>query len=321
MSNINVGIQIKSDKQYFDEQEVNVLRNNSYINFDFVEGFFLYYTSDKECWKTIFNDKYDKLKIPIKIKNRRITKEDESLLEDYKQQVTANIKIEIINLDIDYKIPRDLDYLVKRLKGLFNIGNKNIDLIGYKFTNELKKYNEDKMFHGKKILIDMAKSLSSIFEDRESYLKFEKLCYETFKKEEIEIINNNLEKSKEAKILKKAENNVIFQYFPEKMKYNFDDLSQKMNKYIKAGTPEIYQYIIENKRYPLNNFWQPLFMISESKSDIVRFADCFEIELKEASIIFGTPVESKNRVKSARTEFYYLLKSYNPKLYLEIKEA
>lgn len=98
-------------------------------------------------------------------------------------------------------------------------------------------------------------------------------------------------------------------------KYDYEEMVKNFEKYILGGTAEIYKYIIENKKYPEITTWQTLKMISEKKSDIIRFADCFEIKLKNASKIFGVKVEDKNRNKIPNTDFMGLLRKYNSQLY------
>lgn len=322
--NVSMNKIIKKNKngiKYFDDFEIGILKRNANIDVDFINGFFDFYVREKPYLQDIFEDKYKKIPKSINMKHRILTDDDISTLKEIQDYQSADVKIGIINMDIDNNIPKTFDFLLNALKKEFEIENMNIDLIGYKFSINLKRDNTEILKNGKILLIQIAKSLSYIFNDEESYLQFEKFCMNFLIQEEIKRVSIENEVNKITQITQKAKEKVIYEYFPEKIVIDYNVFNDKMKKYIKSGTPEIYKYIIENKKFPKDTYLQPLTMISESKSDIVRFADCFDIDLKDASIIFNTPVESKNRVRSTRSPFFFLLKSYNSQLYLETKEA
>lgn len=167
------------------------------------------------------------------------------------------------------------------------------------------------------VYIEFAKELSIILNDDSAYLSFEEYCMDNFKNEEVNKLRQEHKNTINNKIVEKAIENVDKELFPNKNRIDYDDFNQKIKKYIQGGTPKLYKYIIENKKYPDNPDLPPLRMISNKNADIVRFADAFNITLKEASIIFGTKLISKERSSNAKTEFYYFLKAYSPNLYKE----
>jgi len=97
-------------------------------------------------------------------------------------------------------------------------------------------------------------------------------------------------------------------------KYNYEEMTEKLEPFIKNITPSILKNVIENKCLP-NKETQTLRMDKDNKSNIVRFADCFDISIPQINKIFEIIVQNNDRNKESRSDFFILLRSYNPNLY------
>lgn len=97
--------------------------------------------------------------------------------------------------------------------------------------------------------------------------------------------------------------------------YDYHQMELTFLTFIRGGNRIIYKKIIEEHALPENA--QPLTIKDNNLSDIVRFADCFNIPLPIVSKIFDTKVGHNNRVPESVTPFYRALKQFNPNLYRE----
>jgi len=93
-------------------------------------------------------------------------------------------------------------------------------------------------------------------------------------------------------------------------KFDYKLMTELLHPYILNGTEEIYRSVIEKHVLPLNA--QTLRMKDDKKSDIVRFADCFDIPISKINKIFDIKVASNDRPKALVNDFYGKLKEINP---------
>lgn len=93
-------------------------------------------------------------------------------------------------------------------------------------------------------------------------------------------------------------------------KFDYKLMTELLHPYIPNGTEEIYRSVIEKHVLPLNA--QTLRMKDDRKSDIVRFADCFDIPISKINKIFDIKVASNDRPKALVNDFYGKLKEINP---------
>ncbi len=93
-------------------------------------------------------------------------------------------------------------------------------------------------------------------------------------------------------------------------KFDYKLMTELLHPYILNGTEEIYRSVIEKHVLPLNA--QTLRMKDDKKSDIVRFADCFDIPISKINKIFDIKVASNDRPKALVNDFYRKLKEINP---------
>lgn len=93
-------------------------------------------------------------------------------------------------------------------------------------------------------------------------------------------------------------------------KFNYKLMHDLLYSYIPNGTEEIYRSVIEKHVLPLKA--QTLRMKDDKKSDIVRFADCFKISIREINMIFDIKVKANDRPKNNVNNFYRLLRQINP---------
>lgn len=95
----------------------------------------------------------------------------------------------------------------------------------------------------------------------------------------------------------------------------YEDMVEDLRPFIKNITPKILKHIIEKLSLPLDS--QPLIMLKNNKSNIVRFADCFEIPIRNINMIFScaTPIKDCNRNEYSKNDFLKVLHKYNNKLY------
>lgn len=93
-------------------------------------------------------------------------------------------------------------------------------------------------------------------------------------------------------------------------KFNYKLMHDLLYSYIPNGTEPIYKSIVE--RHVLPKDAQSLKMKDDKKSDIVRFADCFKISIREINMIFDIKVKANDRPKNNVNNFYRLLRQINP---------
>jgi hypothetical protein len=96
-------------------------------------------------------------------------------------------------------------------------------------------------------------------------------------------------------------------------KFDYESMVDILSPFISGGTIPIYKSIVEKKVLPKDS--QPLRMKDNNKANIVRFADCFGISIPQINKIFEITVQNKDRNKESRSDFFILLRGYNPNLY------
>ena len=307
---------IKTNK-HFDEVEKNVIINYSNIDNNFVDNFFNYYLRERPALLSLHEIYMKKFHLNLSkspsFHNPSYAQTRELLIKDPK----LGNQIHLINEDIRLRL-KDKDIsIISVIKSKFQLhNNTNIDIIGYKFILLFEKSETKKTIKGQ-IYIEIAKELSLLLNKENEYIDFEEYCKERFQFQHIQGLRRDYVNDIKKVINEKATEKADKELFPNKSRIDYDEFSNKISKYIQGGTREIYKYIIENKKFPDDKNIPPLRMLSNKNADIVRFADAFEIPLRDASKIFGTLVVSKERSPNARTEFYFFLKAYCPNLYAE----
>lgn len=304
--------------KHFDVIEKNVIINYSNIDNNFVDNFYNYYLRERPKLSHFLDEFIEKNLNHIKNTKKIYNPEKKELVENYINEIAITHKIKLINDDINQRLYNpEVKKMVSALKSKFQLDSKNnIDIISYKFIKLLENIETKNSLKGH-VYIEFAKELSNILNNESAYLSYEEYCMDIFMHEELIRQRQELKNSINKKIKEKAAENVDKELFPNKSRIDYDEFSNKISKYIQGGTRDIYKYIIENKKFPNNPNLPPLRMISNKNADIVRFADAFEIPLRDISKIFGTLVVSKERSPNARTEFYFFLKAYCPNLYKE----
>lgn len=305
------------NNNFFDELEVDIIKNFSTLNSNFIDNFFEYYINERDSLLMLYDKKIETfqnqlVKSPSFYKNEHFETR-QNILEERR----LRLKIECINDDITSRLYNKNIDIISELKSTFKLESfLNIDLVGYKLIKALD--NKDKANNlNINVLIDIATELSRILNKEGAFKSFRDYCINYFVPKEIDKLKNEHKANFENNILLKASENVDKELFPCKNRIDYDIFNKDISKYIKGGTPEIYKHIIEQKKYPNNKNLQFLTMISGKKTEMVRFADAFDINFKDASIIFDTKIGSKDRKVKTRNEFYFFLKVYSPNLYKE----
>jgi len=100
-------------------------------------------------------------------------------------------------------------------------------------------------------------------------------------------------------------------------KENYKNIHYKLREYINNGDAETYQSIIEDGNLPKEGIY--LEFKKKNKGDIVRFLDCFDLNLAKSIEIFGEKVDYNSRPKTYNDVFSRVLKEINPKYAIFIK--
>lgn len=303
--------------KYFDALEVEMIKKFSTPDSNYINNFFEYYIIGRDYLLKSYEEKLERILTNL-VKSPSFYKDNyRETSQIFINESKLGIKIDCINNDIIGRLYNKNIDIILELKSTFELnGNKNIDLVGYKLIENLDN-GDKKNSLNKNIFIDIATELSNILDNEEAFNSFREYCIDYFVPKEIVKLKNEHIVNFENEIIKKATENIDKELFPYKNRIDYDNFHKVISKFIRGGTPEIYKHIIEQKRYPNINNLQFLTMISGKKTEMVRFADAFDINLRDASIIFNTKICSKDRNVKSRNEFFYFLKTYSPNLYKE----
>lgn len=307
-------------KKILNEEEIeflkalNYLSNNLFIRdegylksnkikIDFITNFFdNYFTNEfldikEESYKDINKYKLDEGS-KIAYLSRRMNQAIDKLQFHY----SSDKYCKDTELENAYKTIMDLFGIYKWV----NVGSE-FDLIAFLFKCRGSNKNGTFTLEEARILCE---ELSEILNRKELSDEFDKIMYEVYYNfSQRESLNN----------LTTKRMNVLFSYQESRCipidNYNYNEIAEVLFTYIRGGNRLIYKTIIEEHILPEHS--QPLTMRSGKLSDIVRFADCFDIPLSIISIIFDVKVEPNNRVRDSVTPFLRDLRKFNPNLYKE----
>lgn len=101
-------------------------------------------------------------------------------------------------------------------------------------------------------------------------------------------------------------------------KYDYEEMTENLSKFIENGTPAKYESIINKHILPKDSEF--LKMRRDNKGNIVRFLDCFGLPLSKSKSIFGQEVKYDSRPRTYTDDFSMLLKELNDKYPNIIKE-
>lgn len=278
------------------------LKNNK-IKIDFITNFFdNYFTKElldikEECYEHI-----EKCKLEEGSAIAHLSRRMNQAIDKLQFHYSSDKFCKDTELESAYKTIMDLFGIYKWV----NVGSE-FDLIAFLFKCRGSNKNGTFTLEEARILCE---ELSEILNRKELSDEFDKIMYEVYYNFSQREILNKMTTKRINEIFSHQESLLI----PIE-KYNYDEITKVLFTYIRGGNRLIYKKIIEEHILPEHS--QPLTMRSGNLSDIVRFADCFNISLPIISIIFDAKVEHKNRVRDSVTPFLRDLRKFNPNLYKE----
>lgn len=98
----------------------------------------------------------------------------------------------------------------------------------------------------------------------------------------------------------------------------YKQINKELKPFIQRGSIEKYKYIFENKCLPNSKSF--LKMISKNNRDIIRFADCFDLNLEQAEKIFKVSLNKKDKPKYVHNAYNIALKKIQTEYLDKIKK-